>query len=469
MSASGGPIGAELRVREVDAAVGQADVVDDARELVGRDRLPRIACFDLIANSRRSPRSACRPARARAAGTARRPPPGRSPGPATARSSERRRRTNAEEHAGERSPRRRAHALERAAVRRRAAARRRRSKPRAGSRRERIARHVRRCVLGRDARFSRVLRHRRHQRARQQVRREHREDDRLRQRHEQIPRDAGEEEHRHEHDADAQRRDERRHGDLLRRRRGSPARAACPARGCGGCSRSSTVASSTRMPTASARPPSVMMLIVSPSALERDDRARIDSGIEIGDDQRAAPAAEEEQDHQRGQRTRRSPPSRSTPLIAARTNSDWSASGLIFSSGGSVARSRGSARLIALDDVERRGAAGLQDRQQRRALAVARARCWSAADSRRARARRRGCRSSRRSTVLIGRSLSSSSVVGLLFSSTLYSRVADLRRAGGQDQVLRADRVDDVGRREALGLQRRADRGRPGSARCLPP
>ena len=42
-----------------------------------------------------------------------------------------------------------------------------------------------------------------------------------------------------------------------------------------------TVASSTRMPTASARPPSVMMLIVSPSALSMMIEVRIDSGIEI--------------------------------------------------------------------------------------------------------------------------------------------------------------------------------------------
>ena len=42
-----------------------------------------------------------------------------------------------------------------------------------------------------------------------------------------------------------------------------------------------TVASSTRMPTASARPPSVMMLIVSCSALSTMTEVRIDSGIEI--------------------------------------------------------------------------------------------------------------------------------------------------------------------------------------------
>ena len=42
----------------------------------------------------------------------------------------------------------------------------------------------------------------------------------------------------------------------------------------------STVASSTRMPTASASPPSVMMLMVSPSALRHSTLTRMDSGIE---------------------------------------------------------------------------------------------------------------------------------------------------------------------------------------------
>ena len=55
-----------------------------------------------------------------------------------------------------------------------------------------------------------------HERAREEVRRQHREDDRQRERREQILRRAGEEHDRHEDDADAQRRDERGHGDLLR-------------------------------------------------------------------------------------------------------------------------------------------------------------------------------------------------------------------------------------------------------------
>jgi hypothetical protein len=42
-----------------------------------------------------------------------------------------------------------------------------------------------------------------------------------------------------------------------------------------------TVASSTKMPTASASPPRVMMLMVSPSADRQAMEARIDSGIEM--------------------------------------------------------------------------------------------------------------------------------------------------------------------------------------------
>ena len=43
----------------------------------------------------------------------------------------------------------------------------------------------------------------------------------------------------------------------------------------------STVASSTRMPTASARPPSVITLMVCPSRLRMQSEARIESGIEM--------------------------------------------------------------------------------------------------------------------------------------------------------------------------------------------
>ena len=91
-----------------------------------------------------------------------------------------------------------------------------------------------------------------------------------------------------------------------------------------------TVASSTRMPTASARPPSVMMLIVSPSKLSTLTDVRIDSGMEIAmiNVLRQLP------------RKRRIitavrhaaiTASRMTPFTAARTKIDWSASGAILS------------------------------------------------------------------------------------------------------------------------------------------
>jgi hypothetical protein len=102
-----------------------------------------------------------------------------------------------------------------------------------------------------------------------------------------------------------------------------------------------TVASSTRMPTASARPPRVMMLIVCPSALRIAIELRIESGIEtamisvlrqlprkiriISAVRHAAMIA-----------------SRTTPLIAPRTKIDWSASGVSFSCGGTSVETRGS-------------------------------------------------------------------------------------------------------------------------------
>ena len=62
-----------------------------------------------------------------------------------------------------------------------------------------------------------------------------------------------------------------------------------------------TVASSTRMPTASARPPSVMMLIVSPSALSTMIEQRIESGIETAMITVLRQLPRKMQDHQRGQ------------------------------------------------------------------------------------------------------------------------------------------------------------------------
>ena len=64
--------------RQVDAAAGDADVVDDHLDLVGRDRLADHR-LDLGVAAPRSPRCACRRGSARAGGTARRRRWGRSP------------------------------------------------------------------------------------------------------------------------------------------------------------------------------------------------------------------------------------------------------------------------------------------------------------------------------------------------------------------------------------------------------
>ena len=156
------------------------------------------------------------------------------------------------------------------------------------------------AVLG--MRLQQVDRHRRHQRARQDEGADHGEHHR----------------HRHRHEQEARRRRRGRTSARRRcrcraaRRRPASRSARAPSMMAVStslpCSRCQlmfsmvTVASSTRMPTASARPPSVMMLSVSPiaasSAIDAQDRER----DRDGDDHGRAPAAEEQQDHQAGQR-----------------------------------------------------------------------------------------------------------------------------------------------------------------------
>ncbi len=97
----------------------------------------------------------------------------------------------------------------------------------------------------------------------------------------------------------------------------------------------STVASSTRMPTARARPPSVMILMVSPIVLTANREVRIARGMEVTmiSVLRQLP---------RKTRTMRAvrhaaiTPSLTTPLMAPRTKMLWSARGFIFSWGGTM-------------------------------------------------------------------------------------------------------------------------------------
>ena len=109
----------------------------------------------------------------------------------------------------------------------------------------------------------------------------------------------------------------------------------------------STVASSTSMPTASASPPRVMMLMVSPSALRTMIELRIERGIDTAmiSVLRQLPRKTRIMNAVRHAAISAS---RSTPLIDASTKSDWSASGLMPSSGGICASMRGSARLTLL-------------------------------------------------------------------------------------------------------------------------
>ncbi len=131
----------------------------------------------------------------------------------------------------------------------------------------------------------------------------------------------------------------------------------------------STVASSTRIPTASARPPRVMMLMVSPSALNSSTETKIDSGIEIEMTMvgRQSPRNSRIMQAVSAAAIR---PSRNTPLIDARTNSDWSNSGLTVMPGGSDCSAIGHDAFDGLDDGQRRALADLVDRHQHAAHAV---------------------------------------------------------------------------------------------------
>ena len=98
-----------------------------------------------------------------------------------------------------------------------------------------------------------------------------------------------------------------------------------------------TVESSTNMPTASARPPSVIVFSVSPRKYSTTSDDRIASGIEI------ITTSVERQEPRKTRiisavRPAAMAPSRSTPLTELVTNTDWSNSSLIFSPAGAAAR-----------------------------------------------------------------------------------------------------------------------------------
>ena len=143
--------------------------------------------------------------------------------------------------------------------------------------------------------------HDRHERAGEQVRRDHREADAQGQRHEQRPERVGHDERRDEHRQDAEQRQQPRH-----RRdagcRGAPPRRCCRVRCiCTWTFSTVTVDSSTRMPIASAMPPSDMMLIVLPVSQSPNSEPSRASGMLSTTTITLLQVAEEQQDHQAGQ------------------------------------------------------------------------------------------------------------------------------------------------------------------------
>ena len=130
-----------------------------------------------------------------------------------------------------------------------------------------------------------------------------------------------------------------------------------------------TVASSTRMPTASARPPSVITLMVWPSTDSAISEQSTASGIETV-------MIRVERQLPRKTRIMRPVsaaamrPSRTTAVTEDFTKPDWSATYLSVDAGRQGGLDRRQARLDAGDDVERRGGADLQDRHQHALAAV---------------------------------------------------------------------------------------------------
>src|SRR5438034_1147666 len=127
----------------------------------------------------------------------------------------------------------------------------------------------------------------------------------------------------------------------------------------------STVASSTRMPTASASPPSVMMLMVSPSRLRVMTDARIESGMDTAM-MRVLRQLPRKSRIIMAVRQAAITASRITPLTAARTKMDWSASGWTWTCGGRVAITRARrARIPADPDLALLAAVRVRDRGAR--------------------------------------------------------------------------------------------------------
>src|SRR2546425_7460837 len=213
----------------------------------------------------------------------------------------------------------------------------------------------------------------------------------------------------------------------------------------------STVASSTRMPTASASPPSVMMLRVSPSRLSVMTEVRIESGMDTAmmSVLRQLPRKSR---IIKAVRQAAMSASRITPLTAARTKMDWSASGWTLSSGGRVGITQGQQRTDAGHDVERGGGAALQNGDERPTAAIP-------ADDVRlgrepiahmgdvAKIDRRVADHLDREVIQLGHGPRAG-----IHGDVVLERT-DLGGAGGQHDVLLTNGGDDIGRRNPFRLE----------------
>ena len=212
-----------------------------------------------------------------------------------------------------------------------------------------------------------------------------------------------------------------------------------------------TVASSTRMPTASASPPSVITLMVSPIAESAAIEARIASGIEIVMISVERQRAQKDQDHQAGQ-------GRGDRALENDRVHRGVDEGRLVADGVELEALRQrllqfrQQRLDAVDDVERRDRTGLDDRHQHRIAAV---------DAHHVDLRRRAvvgegdvAQEHRRAVDDLDRHIvKRGDLIGRAVEIDDVFEIADLLGADRGDYVLAADRVDDVLRRQAVGLQ----------------
>ena len=142
--------------------------------------------------------------------------------------------------------------------------------------------------------------------------------------------------------------------------------------------------SSTRMPTARARPPRVMTLMVSPSAARMTMEVAIESGMDV------QTMSVERQEPRKSRIIRpvsaaAMVASRTTSEIDSRTKMDWSKSGTILSAGGRPGFDPGDRFLDAVDDGEGAGFPRSSALRAGRRACRPGGRCWSGRRSPRAR------------------------------------------------------------------------------------